>query len=158
MKIKIKLLVLVCVSSLLACNDEGGKERMHKQQLQKLIGKWNIVSAIHGTTDRTSEFKNPDFTLTVSGAYDKSNPRGPYTYLVEGKLPFRKTPWAEGEGTWTFGDDELKEIIRDDNVVVTYNLELNSLVLTFTCTTCDTSNSGRNYSVEGEWSFILSKI
>lgn len=141
------------VAVLSGCGGGDDKETTEEeQQLVSLSGTWTIVSATKDI-DRTSDFKDPDLTLEISGTYDANNPKGPYNYTITGALP-ESAPWASGSGTWTFGADPSTTIIRDDDVEIAYVLSGNTLTLTFTCMTCDEDN-GREKSAEGEWIFVF---
>src|SRR5882672_8874777 len=78
------LLLLVFVA---ACgSDDKDEPSVEEQQLTLLSKTWVIKSAVQNV-DRTTEFKSPDLTLTLSGAFDGKTPKGPYSYSITGKLP-----------------------------------------------------------------------
>ena len=142
------LLLLVFVA---ACgSDDKDEPSVEEQQLTLLSKTWVIKRAFQNV-DRTTEFKSPDLTLTVSGAFDGKAPKGPYAYSLTGKLP-SPSPWSKQPGLWTFADDATNTIVRDDGVRMHYTVDDKTLTLTFTCATCNV-DSGRMDSAEGDWEF-----
>jgi hypothetical protein len=132
-------------------DDSGDAGAVEKDKLALLSHTWTVESVTQND-NRTAEFQSPDFTLTLGGAFRADNPKGPYTYAVDGTQPDLK-PWA-GSGTWTFGADASKTLVRDDGVNVAYTLDGSTLTLTFTCATCDEDNAKKG-SAEGPWIFVL---
>jgi hypothetical protein len=136
-----------------ACSgDSDDPAPAEKEKLALLSRTWTLQSA-HQSKNRTGEFKDPDFTLTLSGDFKEDHPEGPYAYAVSGSLP-DPSPWDKNGGLWTFGEDPATTLVRDDQVVVHYTLSGTTLTLTFTCATCDTDN-GRVNSAEGNWVFVF---
>lgn len=148
------LFIAITLTAFTGCgnDDDNGGPSKEEKQLAVLSKTWTIKSATQDI-DRTDDFKNPDFTLTLSGAFNAAKPKGPYTYSVAGKLPV-PSPWAKGTGVWSFGDDAATTIVRGDGVNINYTLDGNTLTLSFTCTTCNDTN-GRPASAEGDWVFVF---
>lgn len=140
-----------------ACgSDEPVKKQEEKVFLESLTADWRISSAKLGSIDRTGEFLNDDFTLTIKGQYDADHPKGPHVYEVKGRLPYL-SPWNRMGGVWSFGSPSSSQIIRDDGVEIKYVVTGDKLTLDFYCSSCGTTN-GRTRSVDGEWSFIFSRV
>lgn len=133
-------------------DEDNNGPSTHETQLSLLTKTW-IVQTVTHQEDRTEEFRDPDFTLTVTGTFNPDKPTGPYAYSVEGDRP-TPSPWTTGNGIWTFGTDPSKTILRDDDVEMQYTLNGDKLTLQFTCTTCDEDN-GRVTSSDGEWTFVF---
>jgi hypothetical protein len=157
MKLIFRLLSIMSLIAVMAvftqCDDDKEKDTTAEEKQLGLLSKtWTITSATKDT-DRTGDFKNPDLALEISGAFDSGNPKGPYKYKITGTMP-TPSPWASGSGTWTFGADPSKTIIRGDDVEIHYVLSGNTLTLTFTCTTCGDDNA-KVKSAEGEWVFVF---
>ncbi|MBT1687977.1 hypothetical protein [Dawidia soli] len=147
------ILTLLAAAILGACggDDSGDAGAVEKGKLELLTHTWT-VERVTQDDNRTAEFQNPDFTLTLGGAFRADNPAGPYTYTVAGTQPGLR-PWA-ASGTWSFGPDATKTLVRDDGVNVAYSLDGSTLTLTFTCATCDKDNA-KTGSAEGPWVFVL---
>lgn len=147
------LLITIAAAVATGCGgDDDDAPSKEQAQLALLTKTWTIKSATQDI-DRTEDFKDPDFTITVSGTFDAAKPKGPYTYTVAGDMPV-PSPWAKGNGVWSFGDDATNTLVRGDGVAITYTLDGNTLTLTFKCTTCNDTN-GRPASAEGDWVFVL---
>src|SRR6188768_3377680 len=72
------------------CKDDPAAKTPEEIELGKLSKTWNIVSADLDGTNRTADFSN--FDLIISGAFNASNPDGPYDYDVSGSRP-TPSPW-----------------------------------------------------------------
>jgi hypothetical protein len=147
----ITLLAAAIVVGACGSDDSGDAGSVEKEKLALLTHTWTVESVTQ-SDNRTVEFQNPDFTITLGGAFRADSPKGPYTYAVVGTQPALK-PWATS-GTWTFGSDASKTLVRDDGVNVGYTLDGGTLTLTFTCATCDEDNAKKG-SAEGPWIFVL---
>lgn len=146
-----RIYTLLLLVFLVACgSDDKNEPSVEEQKLTMLSKTWVIKRAVQNA-DRTTEFKSPDLTLTLSGAFDEKTPKGPYSYAITGKLP-SPSPWSKQPGLWTFADDATNIIVRDDGVRMHYAVDGNTLMLTFTCATCNV-DSGRIDSAEGDWEF-----
>lgn len=136
---------------------DNGPDPEEKMQLEKLAKTWTISNASLDGADRTADFQSPDFTLTISGSFNANQPKGPYLYTVSGNRP-DPSPWP-GSGPWTFGDDPNTQLIRNDDaagVPMTYSIDGSGvLTLSFTCTNCNYSSTGRVSEVNGNWQFVL---
>lgn len=141
------------------CGGSDPKDPVQKTQLSKLSKTWTIVSAQLGSTIRTPDFQSPNFTLTISGTFNSSNPNGPYTYTVSGKRP-DPSPWPDG-GQWEFavnGSGDSGTIVRKDpggDLTISYVILSNgNLSLTFECEDCNFAGS-KTEEVNGVWTFVL---
>ncbi|MBX2970193.1 MAG: hypothetical protein KF803_12555 [Cyclobacteriaceae bacterium] len=138
------------------CGGDDPKDPVQKTQLSKLSKTWTIVSAQLGSTIRTPEFQTPNFTLTISGAFNSNNPNGPYNYSVGGTRP-TPSPWP-ASGQWSFavtGTGDTGSLQRSDGLTMAYTISSSGqLTLTFECEDCDYAGS-RTEEVNGVWTFVL---
>jgi hypothetical protein len=164
MKITSKTLSLVALISAALivwnCGGDDSKTPVEKVQLDKLSKTWNLVSAtINGSPSGQID---PDFTLTITGTYNKNSPEGPYTFNASGTQT--PSPWPQS-GKWFFGPDPKAMLLRDENVnstldtvgdlAMTYNINSNGqLTIQFHCDECD-YDGARTNNVNGSWVFIL---
>jgi PKD repeat protein len=124
-------------------------------QLDKLSKTWNIESAQLDGDVRTSDFTN--FTLTISGTLNTSNPSGPYNYSVSGNRP-DPSPW-DASGTWTFtyiGTGDSGSLLRNDGVPMNYTISGNGklTISNLICSACDYEGA-RTKAVNGNWTFVF---
>jgi len=146
-----RIYILLLLVFAAACgSDDKNEPSLEEQQLTQLSKTWVIKRAVQNV-DRTTEFKSPDLTLTLSGTFNEKTPKGPYSYSITGKLP-SPSPWSKQPGLWTFTDDATNIIVRDDGVRMHYAADDKTLTLTFTCATCNV-DGGRIDSAEGDWEF-----
>lgn len=161
MKIALRVLslsIVVAISAFFAgCkDDDDDKPTQEKQQLDKLLGSWTMVSANDGT-DRTGDFT--DLVLTLSGNYVEG---GTYNYSFTGIRP-DPSPWP-ASGTWKFGTNKLTEMIRDpassSEIAMTYTVTDTNLEISFTVPDGSSGwqgGSSRIRSVTGNWTFVFTK-
>lgn len=154
----LSLALLAAVSLFYAgCKDKDEDPRTAEaQQLEKLAGDWNLVSALDSRApDRTEDFEG--LVLTFSGNY--SGEGKTYNYSLSGPRP-TPSPWP-GSGTWKFGTNKNTEIIRDpggqNEILMNYTVSENELILTFEVPTTGGWPGGRVKSVDGEWTFTFSR-
>jgi hypothetical protein len=143
------LLVVALIGGACGSDDASDAGAVEKEKLALLTHTWTVESVTQND-NRTAEFA--DFTLTLGGVFRPESPKGPYTYAVAGTQPDLK-PWGSA-GTWSFGADATKTIVRDDGVNVAYTVDGSKLTLTFTCATCDKDNAKKG-SAEGPWIFVF---
>lgn len=163
MKLATKILSLLVMIGLatfyMGCDKGGGDDKTEEEiQLSKLIGTFNIVSAVDDSGPRT------DFTgmqLIISGTFAQN---GTYNYYVTGTLP-NPSPWpkhsASQPGSWRFGNDPSADIIRDpggdSETDMTYTIsDDGTLSLSFTVSGSGWAG-GRTESVTGNWTFVFDK-
>jgi hypothetical protein len=160
MKILIRTLSLVVITSFgfffIGC---GGKntepDPVEKVQLAKLSSTWTISSVTLDNNSRISDFTN--FKLLLAGAFNASSPKGPYQYSVAGSRP-SNNPWPPSGGTWSFGADFSKDLVRHDNpdLSISYTVTDAQLTLTFNYTG-NGFIGGRTSQVSGNWVFTFTK-
>jgi hypothetical protein len=160
MKIAARILSLLIIVGLAIFSSQckGKKDddkSQEEQQLTKLNGVWSLSSANDGT-DRTADF--PGLKLTLSGNFAKG---GVYDYSFTGKAP-NPSPWPQ-TGTWKFGADVTKDIIRDagsgSEISATYTVTDAGLAISFTLPSGHVgwAGFGRTASVAGNWTFEFTK-
>lgn len=157
-KVATRLASLMIVAGALVffsnCGGDDPKPTAEEVQLGKLSSTWNIVSATLDGTTRTTDFT--EFTLTISGTFNTTNPTGPYNYSVSGSRP-TPSPWP-ANGQWSFatvGTGDTGSFLRSDDVPITYSIASNGqLTLTFDCEDCDYAGN-RTKEVNGTWVFVL---
>jgi len=145
-------LIIISLAIFSGCgSDEASKKSPEETQLKKLKKTWNIVSAELDDVSRTADFTG--FKLTIEGTYDKNASAGdfPYDFSVSGSRP-DPSPWA-ATGNWEFGTSAETQIVRDDNVGITYSINSSGeLSMTFQCVSCNYPGS-RVGQVNGIWEF-----
>jgi hypothetical protein len=159
MKILSRLLSVLAIASLglayVGCGGGDDEEAVEKSQLTKLSNVWNISSVTLDGTQRT-DFTN--LTLTISGAFDSKNPKGPYNYTMGGTRP-NPSPWP-ASGTWSFGSNVLTQLIRHDDAStdqdMTYTLTSTELTISFNYSGVGFAGSRVN-QVAGNWVFTFTK-
>ncbi len=149
-------LVLLTAVVFCACKDDDGDSKtVEQQQLEKLVGVWNIASATDDSGDRTVDFNNLD--LHVEGTY--SGEGKTYNYNLTGTRP-TPSPWPE-VGTWKFGTNKNTDIIRDpggpDEIMMNYTVTSDELTLTFTVPDGGGWGGGRVKNVIGDWTFKFTR-
>jgi hypothetical protein len=138
------IVFLLAMSILSGCSkDDGGSPSpMDKQQtlLENGSKSWVLVggSVLKGDIDVSNEFAG--FKLTVTG----------FNYVTENSPS--GGVWAS-QGTWTFKDNQVTAIERNDGVLMTIdNISSTDLVLRFT----DPDDVGGRYSsIIGDYVFTL---
>ncbi len=161
MKITRRLLTLSILATAAivytGCKDKDDDSKtVEQQQLEKLAGAWNLVTATDAQTpDRTTDFTN--LVLHLEGSY--SGEGQTYNYNLTGTRP-NPSPWPES-GTWKFGTNKTSEIIRDpattSEIMVNYSVADSELTLTFTVPETGGWPGGRVKSVTGAWTFTFSR-
>ncbi len=142
--------------------DHGDSETVEKKQLDKLTGDWTIQTANDGQ-DRTADFftddTNAPLVLHLDGSYVEG---GTYNYSFTGQRP-DPSPWP-ASGTWKFGTDKTKVIIRDPNspneISMNYQVSDTDLIITFTVPDQSPGWKGgvsRVRNVIGEWTFTFTR-
>jgi hypothetical protein len=139
-----------------ACNKGSDpKPTIQETQLKLLKSATWVVSEVtfDASSDRTSEYQSPNFTLTFTGEYDKSNPTASYNYATANRPAAPdKSPWP-ASGTWKFEDSSPATLIRrtEDDLLITYSVTADKLQLTFEY--AGTGYSARTSAVAGTWIF-----
>lgn len=161
MKLVLRLLSVVIFAGLsiwlTGCKkDDDDSKTVEQQQLEKLAGDWNLVSAMDDVApDRTADF--PNLVLTFSGNY--SGEGKIYNYSLSGTRP-DPSPWPQS-GTWKFGANKQEEIIRDpggtSEILMKYTVTETDLILTFTVPENGGWKGGRIKNVTGEWTFTFNR-
>ena len=154
----LSLLVLAMTATFYAgCKktDDDPKTEEAKQ-LEKLVGDWNLVSAMDVNGDRTGEFAA--LVLSLTGNY--SGEGKVYNYALTGTRP-NPSPWPIN-GTWKFGNPKTTQILRDpggvNEIPMNYTVTETDLTIVFTVPDGSTGwPGGRVESVTGEWTFTFKK-
>jgi hypothetical protein len=148
-----------------ACNKGNDpKPTIEETQLKLLKSATWVVSKVtfDASSDRTSEYQSPNFTLTFAGEYDKNNPTASYNFTTANRPGSPdKSPWP-ATGTWKFEESSPATLIRrfttespvetaPDGVLITYSVTVDKLQLTFEY--AGTGFSGRTNAVAGTWIF-----
>lgn len=149
----LSLLILVSATLFFAACDKGGGDEpsAKEKQIDLLAGTWQAQSvSFDGDDTYTDDYA--DFTLQIT----KSSAEA-MTYVTQGRPAGDLSPW-NANGTFTFGGDIATQLIRSDEVAVTYSLDGNTLTLTLA------NYSGEGYlvpgrtaTVEGDWVFVMTK-
>jgi hypothetical protein len=147
MKLTIQLLsmgVVLCgLVALQSCDKKNGPgESIEDQQLIKLSKTWTVTSVTLDGLDKTTDYAN--FVLTISGTAGSP----PFGFSTSGAPS--PSPWPSS-GNWTFGTSPTTELIRDDEVVITYSVTDTVLQLSFSYN--GDGFLGRTNSVTGPWIF-----
>lgn len=145
----LSVLVLAVLLGYAGCGkDKNPAPSTEEVQLGKLNGTWKVGTSGNVTLDAVSQPGYSDFTLTLNGTAGSTS----YNYSTAGRPSL--SPWP-ASGTWTFGSDAEKSIIRDpgtDQVIVNYTATDTQLELTF-----DYTQGGEAAKVNGQWVFTLTK-
>lgn len=154
-KITAPAVLIISALFLFDCGKDSPAPIKEKVQLDKLKKSWTLVSVTLDGADKKAPAGQiqTGFTLTISGTFNSSNPKGPYNFTVSGtEAP---SPWPVS-GTWLFGDDAESQIIRqNDNVTINYTISPSGqLTLTFVCSGCNYPGA-RTETVDGTWVFVL---
>lgn len=158
MKILSRILSLLVIASLgLAYVGCGGKDKgeddVEKTQLAKLAAVWTVSSV---TLDGAPRTDFPGLTLTISGTFDSTNPKGPYNYSFTGTRP-NPSPWPVN-GQWSFGANTLTQLVRHDNPDLDMSYELTDSQLTISFNYTGEGFTGSRVSqVKGNWTFVFTK-
>jgi hypothetical protein len=151
MKFAVRVLSIAVLLSLtmfyISCDPEPPKKKPDTEvQFEKLSGTWTVVSA---TLDNAPPaLDHSSMTLTIGGS-----PTG-MTFTVAGR-PAGPSAWP-ASGVFTFGTDVSTQLVRDDDVTITYSVTESSLVLDFTFNG-DPYTAGRVTNVSGSWHFEFTK-
>lgn len=154
-KIIAPVVLLATALTLFDCGKDSPAPAKEQVQLDKLKKTWTLVSVTLDGADKKAPAGQIEtsFSLTFSGTFNSSNPKGPYNFTVTGtEAP---SPWPVS-GTWLFGDDAESQIIRqNDNVAISYTISPSGqLTLTFVCSGCNYPGA-RTETVDGTWVFVL---
>jgi phage tail sheath gpL-like len=154
MKIAARILsffVLIALATFyMACGGgEGNEESEMDQQIKKLNGTWaNPTVTMDG---QAHALNHSGMVLNIQGTAGNSS----VSYTVSGR-PQGPSAWPSG-GTLTFGTNVKQNLIREDQVPVTYTVTDTKLTLDFTFTGTPYTSSGRVSSVSGNWHFEFTK-
>jgi len=142
------LTTVVSLGVILIFSGCGGKgtpaESTQDKQLGLLTHTWKVATVKQETTDVTTAWAN--FQLTISGT------KGATTFnYSSANRPSTFGPWASS-GTLTFGTDPVTQMIREDNLNITYTVTATTLQLNFNYT--GSGYQGPRFSnVTGNWQF-----
>ncbi len=169
MKITLKALVSVlAIASLIIYTGCGGGSdpapSIEDQQLEKLSGTWSVSSVTLGSVDKTADYKTPNFQLVISGTAGATI----FSYSTSGRPT--TSPWKLN-GTYVFGGDPEKQIIRDydstkpdsdpvniDKLPTTYSVSADGKTLQLNFTFAGPGyQSARTSNVGGDWVFTFTK-
>jgi hypothetical protein len=144
-------LILVGIATFyFSCKGDDGEKSEQDAQIQKLNGTWEIQSSDDVTLSASAPSEDfTGFTLTISGTVGQNT----LSYIKsQGSLP-TVSPW-ESSGTLTFGQNVMETLVRDDDVIITYEVTDSQLIMTFDY---DPNAGGRVRNVEGAWKFVFTK-
>jgi hypothetical protein len=148
----LSLLILVSATVIFSACDkgEGGGTSEKEKQIDLLVGTWEATSVTNNGDSHSTDYEN--FTITIAKSSSEA-----MTYVTAGRPAGKLSPW-NANGTFTFGDNVTTELVRADNVDLTYVLSGSTLTLTLP----DYSGEGylvpgRTGTVDGDWVFTLSK-
>jgi hypothetical protein len=150
----LSLLVIASIGLFFAgCGkDGGGSDPAEKTQLAQLSKTWTINTVTLDGVDR-SDFTG--FKLTVSGSFNSSSPKGPYSYSVSGTRP-TPNPWP-ASGSWKFGSNPTHDLLRNDDggdLAMNYTVSSSALSIQFHYTG-DGFDGSRSEEVSGNWVFTF---
>lgn len=131
-----------------ACDDgEGEKKSEKEEQIDKLVGAWNVSAATYDGEDQMDDYGVMQIAIARASA-------DALTFTVTGR-PEKLTPWP-ASGTFTFGSPVTSKLIRDDGVEITYAVSGNNLTFTME-NYSGTGYEGRTSTVAGDWVFTFDK-
>ncbi|HLT73521.1 MAG TPA: hypothetical protein VKZ68_00505 [Ohtaekwangia sp.] len=131
-----------------ACDDgEGEKKSEKEEQIDKLVGAWNVSAATYDGEDQMDDYGVMQIAIARASA-------DALTFTVTGR-PEKLTPWP-ASGTFTFGSPITSKLIRDDGVEITYAVSGNNLTFTME-NYSGTGYEGRTSTVAGDWVFTFDK-
>ena len=145
-----KILLLVAlgmmVMSLIECKkDDAPEPSVQEVQLAKLSGTWNCVDA---TKDGVARDTFGTFKFMITGT-PGANSVG---FTCSGRPAL--SPWP-ANGTLTFGTDPTMDLMRSDNLDMSYVVTDNALEITFLYV--GDGFPGRVRDIPGGWIFKFSK-
>ncbi len=129
------ILLIISFAFFASCDSSEGEDPQD-QQLARLQSTWNVSSVVLDGVTITG-FEN--FTLTI----------GTFTYTSTNGLDV----WPDS-GTWEFQGQSVSSVIRDDGVVMTWELASdNELLISFNFV----DPNGRHSGIGGSYQFSLNK-
>lgn len=147
-KVLLCFLFLGSTLCVISCDDkEDDKKSESEIQIDKLVGTWSSQSVVH------EDVQNPDygdFQITIAKSSDES-----MTYTTSGRPSGKLSPWNSSD-TFVFGDPIGSELIRGDDVVVSYVFNGANLVLTIEGYSGE-GYPGRVNSISGDWVFTMTR-
>ena len=147
----LSLLILVSVAVFFAACDKGdGDDSSEKEkQIALLAGTWTATSVTNDGDTQAPDYDG--FTITITGSSSEQ-----MTYVTNNRPTGKLSPW-NANGTIVFGDNISTQLLRDDNVPITYSLSGNTLTLTMENYSGEGYVVGRTETVEGDWIFTMTK-
>lgn len=135
------MIAVLAIGILVGCDDEApSKEEVF---LKDLNGAWTLSAGrvTTGGKDVTNAFKGMEITFTTGKTYTVTNPL---------------TPIWPASGTFSLetGSNDLFDIRRDDNVLITVT-ELTATTVTLQLQYA--APAGRSNSVSGQYTFMMTK-
>jgi hypothetical protein len=140
------LLLIAGVATLFGCGGDDKKDKTEQEvQIEALNGTWqaNTVTFNGGTP----ALDHSNFIITITGTSQLS-------YSITGR-PTGPSAWPSS-GTFTFGPNVKEDLIREDEVAISYSVSGNNLVMDFTFDD-EAYTAGRVSSVSGQWHFEFTK-
>lgn len=151
MKFASRILSLAILVSLtlfyMSCKEDGPDKKPETEiQFEKLAGNWDVTTATLEGAPPALDHSN--VVLKISGSATGIN------YVVENR-PAGPSAWP-AEGVFTFGPTVATQLVRDDDVIITYSVTENTLTLDFDFNGTPYT-AGRVENVSGQWHFEFQK-
>ena len=124
-------LFLYILLSACSSSDPEPELTAEEKQIQKLAKTWSLGTVHYGDDDVSNRFENFSLTFTKDNKYTANGSLGDYDYE-----PFKAS------GTWSFYNNDLNAIGRNDGVVMATVVTDNTLKLTFAMTEANGRRAG----------------
>ncbi len=128
---------------LAACGDDEAPPTAEELQIDKLTATWIIGEEGSVTRGDISSDEWEDFILTLSE----------FSYTTTNTHP---DVWPL-KGTWSFVEDNLDQVKRDDGLIINVDINEDEKTLTLRFTQPGKNSNGRIAGAAGEYTFILTK-
>mgnify|MGYP001804287293 CR=1 FL=1 len=133
------ILIFLSLPSFTGCSDDDSGFSAEQQRINELTATWNVDQVRNDNNNVTDQFTG--FTLTVTSEQNFATLNG-------------GNAWPSS-GSWTFNGDNLEELLRNDEVIVTIvKVSKSELDLRFAINTLP---GGRTSGVTGQFFFELNK-
>jgi hypothetical protein len=130
-------------------SDDTAPVSLEEQQRQKLVKQWVATSV---TRNNVAQPEYTNFELVFTDLASE-----PFTYQVANRPAW--SPWP-ASGTWAFGDDPLRQLVRDpasaQELELDYVISPRQLQLFFTFSKA--GFAGRTQDIQGQWVFTFTSL